>query len=666
MTAYMNSMNINSFLRPAGITLLVIIIAVPSLHGQIEGSLISLRRGALWTSFYPGKECLPFSNWTRISYGLDWPGFDPTWVGAFVGGPPSYLHTAGMWVGAKDDSGKIFGVEDWAMYAGTVTTEPGAKYTIRKHARRWPRGENYWLQKDSNEAEEVIDTEWEVNPAWIPSYTGERQLPVRITRTVRQWAGNQLDENYIIVEYIIRNISDSTAINEMYTMFTYALAPNTRGWSLLFPSYNAGARNVVYQYDQSRKMIFGYAEDSPSTTEVNEKYDYYKAGGPNGLGEYLAPANAGFRLLYSSPDTTGTASRINKVAWVAVPDAQDLYGPFGGASLGMDGRYGVLKDPTTVTEAATGSIDQRTTRRRWSIMSLGPFKINKKDSIRIVMAEFVAGASYSALRNPMDETTTGNQIGDAVRNAMNTMVTRTTMAYTNKNNVTDAPPSPDSVSILPPSSPKKIVNNIQWKNNVESIPDPDYTGAEALDLAGYRIYRSNYLPMGPWKLLVDIKKGDPQFMINASTYHFVDSTVVLGSGYYYSITSYDKGHSDWPITAVKDSVPPLESSIYASLYAKSSLDQSIIVRPYRATIPSSLSTDSILVVPNPFVLASGSLVPDEASIIKFVHVPSPAVLRIYTMRGDLVTTIRHDDGSGIIFWNQQTDYGQFVGSGVYL
>jgi len=36
------------------------------------------------------------------------------------------------------------------------------------------------------------------------------------------------------------------------------------------------------------------------------------------------------------------------------------------------------------------------------------------------------------------------------------------------------------------------------------------------------------------------------------------------------------------------------------------------------------------------------------------------------MRGDLVKTIEHNDGSGIAAWNQVTDYGQFAKSGIYI
>ncbi len=665
---------LSRFFAAAGMAMMSVGIFVEPIHAQVEGSQINLRRGALWTSFYYGKECIPFTNWARLSYGLDWPGFDPEWIGANVGGAASYTSTGGMWVAAKDDSGKIISVEDWAMYAGGVLPDASAKYIVTTHRLRWKNGENFWRQADPNEAEEVIDTRWEMNPNYVPQYTGDRQIPVRVTRTVRQWAGSQLDENYVIVDYTIKNISDTMRITELYSMLTYSLSPNSRGWYWLFPNYNQGPRNVLFNYNPSTKAIACYAEDFPGT-DANEKYDFYPNGGPLGKGEYLAPGYTGFRLLYSSPDSTGAASRVNKWAWVAAPDQQDLYGPFGSASAGLEARYNIVKDPTTASEAVTGFVDnQRLTRRRWSLMTLGPYNMNPHDSIRIAVAEFVAGPSYAdSINNPIVYKTdaSGNpivpgagQIGQAATKSLNNIMTRTSLAFNNNFRLPTPPPSPEYTVTLN-TDPKLIANIIKWKNDPESVPDPDYSGSEALDLAGYRVYRSGYLPIGPWVQVADIKKGDPKYLFG-STYTFVDSTVVLGTGYYYAVTSYDKGHSDWPVTPAKDSVPPLESSIYASLYAQSSLDPNLTIRPFRTTIAPAQSFNNVIVVPNPFVLESGSTIPDEKSVIQFINIPNPCTIRIYTIRGDLVKTIRHNDGSGIEFWNQQTDYGQFVGSGVYV
>ena len=209
-----------------------------------------------------------------------------------------------------------------------------------------------------------------------------------------------------------------------------------------------------------------------------------------------------------------------------------------------------------------------------------------------------------------------------------------------------------------------IANVIEWYDSVEAIPDRDYSGNEAYDLVGYRIYRSNYLPIGPWELIADIKKGDPQFYDPSKRkYKFVDTTVTIGFSYYYSITSYDTGHASWPPNpnarfpeTNSNRVPPMESSIFANR----------MVVPFKATIPATSELDKILVVPNPFIARSGFVNPRDVDVIQFVNIPSPCAIRIYTIRGDLVKTINHNDGSGIASWNQVTDYGQYVESGIYI
>ena len=101
----------------------------------------------------------------------------------------------------------------------------------------------------------------------------------------------------------------------------------------------------------------------------------------------------------------------------------------------------------------------------------------------------------------------------------------------------------------------------------------------------------------------------------------------------------------------------MESSIFANR-----LDE-----PFIATLPPKQNLDEILVVPNPFVIGEGFSRPGEQDRIQFVNIPNPCTIRIYTVRGDLVRTLEVGSGDGaIVSWDQVTDYGQFVESGVYI
>ena len=70
--------------------------------------------------------------------------------------------------------------------------------------------------------------------------------------------------------------------------------------------------------------------------------------------------------------------------------------------------------------------------------------------------------------------------------------------------------------------------------------DPDYEGEEALDVRGYRVYRSwppsHYWHYGPWEFLTDIPIGSTKYY-NPDTkkYSFIDSTSFSGYNYYYNV-----------------------------------------------------------------------------------------------------------------------------------
>ncbi|HSG81851.1 MAG TPA: hypothetical protein VLC48_06365, partial [Gemmatimonadota bacterium] len=80
--------------------------------------------------------------------------------------------------------------------------------------------------------------------------------------------------------------------------------------------------------------------------------------------------------------------------------------------------------------------------------------------------------------------------------------------------------------------------------------------------------------------------------------------------------------------------------------------------------------DSVKVVPNPFVMYSQfSTAGDEDRII-FTHVPPRGRLRIYTVTGVLVQTLRWGpsdlQGGGDLWFNLRTDVGDEMAAGLYL
>lgn len=640
---------------------LVLPLARPA-RAQVEAPILYLKRGQLWNAYAYAKTGAPFNNWRRIDIGMDWPGYDPEFVQADVGGAASHLLTGGLWFSAKDSKGRVIAIDDFAMYATSTTAESDAKYRVSEHRKKYGASGNHFLKANPNDAEDVIVSQWARNPNWTPQFAGDRQSPIRVRREVRQWGGYEREQNYILVEYTIKNTGDSTLFDAV-AMGAWAFGMNDRAHRVLFPQLSSGARNTRFFYNPSLRALTGWTVDTPDTPDRNEAHGWYAGFGPNGErpggGEFLAPAYAGIRFLASTRTKSGVTNAPASWAWMPADPNQDQQGPLVGQT-GFDQQYAILRDPRTARNATNNpgaSIFGK--NRMWSMFSFGPWDIAAGDSVTVAYAETIGGVSYDdATRLKLEE---AGQIGTRGLAAFNANVARAQFAYDHRYNVPDPPAAPPVEVRLfaDPADPSRIGNRVTWPATLDTQTDPDYTGAEARDLAGYRLYRSDYLPIGPWTLVRDVPKGTSQ---DGGGYAITDTTVRIGGAYYYALTAYDTGHATWPVDPAarfpetgSNRVPVLESSLFANRTQ----------RPFLTTIPQADDLSDVLVVPNPFVQRS-STTPGLEDQIQFVNVPSPATIRIYTMRGALVATIEHTEASGIARWNQQTDGELFVESGIYV
>ena len=629
-------------------------------EAQERNFSVALNRGRLWHSFYLAQQSDPLSDWRRLNFGMDWPGFDVAELRQSIGGSNTYMLAGGMYLTALTDSGTVYG---WADFARNVNSNDmvawegdNFRYLMRRHEHRWPDGENHWLRLDPNEAEEVIDSEWEINGAWFQP-VDNLAMPFSVKRTVRQWSGSRADEDYLIIEYTIGNVQRREPLRGVYLMFSYALAPNQRGWNLNFPNLTDGARNTIGSWDPDRQLLTAYAGDYRSTPAFDESFDpftFVKYDPINDRNlqqpEFVAPGFMGIKFLSIAPDSNGVADKINGFAWSAGSPSQDT-GPFESV-LGLNDKYDAMADPSLLTRAFVRDDDERMgDNRLYANVSLGPFTIERRDSIKIVLAQFVGGMSYEEARDPE---TTAADVAAAGDSAVQYLDERVRFNFEHDYRVPMPPPAP-AFSVVPFDEPGTIGNTLSFGTESESVADP-HQGT--VDIAGYRIYRSGQLPFGPWELLADIPVGDPTyFSADSQKYIYADTKVAIGFGYYYSVTAYDSGHDAWAVDP-SVSVPPLESSIFANRSREA----------FTTTLlPTRERVDRVTVVPNPFYRSSGFDEPGREKDIQFAFVPQVCTIRIYTLRGDLVKTIRHDDpGSGIAIWNQISDFGQYVKSGMYF
>jgi len=233
----------------------------------------------------------------------------------------------------------------------------------------------------------------------------------------------------------------------------------------------------------------------------------------------------------------------------------------------------------------------------------------------------------------------------------------------NRNNILDEGEDSNNNQIIdryilpsPPPMPNSYISlesntaTIFWQNNAESFKDPI---SQEKDFEGYRVYgakKTNNGTAGEFSLLLEVDKennigyntgftavkiideignGD-SVLINENYYHykFVNSGIKDGWLNYFAVTAYDRGDPEANLES-------LESSIYSNrTYVYPGLTEKDI--GYWEGEPT--------VYPNPY---RGQALWDgygsRNKMIWFRNLPLKAEIRIFSLAGDLVDIIQHDD-----------------------
>lgn len=209
--------------------------------------------------------------------------------------------------------------------------------------------------------------------------------------------------------------------------------------------------------------------------------------------------------------------------------------------------------------------------------------------------------------------------------------------------------------VHPPMTPTNGENSLELEATPGQIavrwppiPDTYRDPAKGVnDVAGYKVYRSSYFTIGPWTLVATIPK-DSARIVNGMV-EYIDSGLPFGVGNYYCVTSFD--------------TDGLESGKVNN--------NRFPVYPLRA--PNSEFPRNVYVVPNPFRQHSRLVGQGEQYRMEFIGIPGKCVITIYTLVGEIVQQIHHDDGSGSAAWGSVTNldyqlnkWTLGVAPGVYL
>ncbi len=278
------------------------------------------------------------------------------------------------------------------------------------------------------------------------------------------------------------------------------------------------------------------------------------------------------------------------------------------------------------------------------LVVVGPFSLNSGDTLKMVYV----GAVGQGLSGGVDDYWRGGTYVMGLRQVMDWAL----KAYYAGSQHSDPlhPSAPDEDEHwkvpVPPLSPALRYGGtpkgveLVWDDLPEKTPDPI---KGRIDFVKYRVYRAVYTPQN-WKLIAEFGL-DPTTGSYPHTY--IDTTASAGFSYYYVVTAVDEDG--------------LES-------AKSNYKKDAAGNPVALVVTSRTgkSLDDVVVVPNPYYGSAPWTATEIGDKVEFQNLPPSCVISIYTLSGDLVRTIVHNNGTGSEAWDLLTKNEQKVVSGVYI
>jgi hypothetical protein len=188
--------------------------------------------------------------------------------------------------------------------------------------------------------------------------------------------------------------------------------------------------------------------------------------------------------------------------------------------------------------------------------------------------------------------------------------------------------------------------------------DPETPEDESRDFEGFRVLRSSSGTLGSFEVLAEFDLPDNAIGRNTGlAFKYVDH-VPNGQEFYYAVVSFDRGAPSFGIETLASS--PLINLIKVAASPQPS---------------AGFSDQAVWTEPNPYIERSGfedAFITNAVQIenfrrIDFVNVPAKCTIRVFTVDGDLVTTIEHDDpSSSRAQWNLLSRNSRPIASGIYI
>ncbi|MCK4408436.1 MAG: hypothetical protein KAW67_00010, partial [Candidatus Eisenbacteria sp.] len=495
-----------------------------------------------------------------------------------------------------------------------------------------------------------------------------RSMGLRVVQESYQWTSEQTDD-FVGINF---TVTTTETIRMAYVGFMV--------------DADAGPEDVVGYYSDDRggfidTLIISVNPNNPTELDTLDITLAYMYDDPYGLDGNEALGYFGCMFLghpTSDPDTLTPGTLPNAPTRVRV-HAFEIWSSSGEDPDNDQDRYRFLRGEVDyplrdgVDNDIDGEVDEEDEWRvnidrkadsplDWRFMlSAGPFrKFAPGDTLSFQYA-FVAGLGLDGM---LQNAATAQQIYNGITQELPNCVG--TAESVRIHWVADTPPPPPNQEITAGDGFVRI----EWDDFPEDVEDPltrvkDFYGYQVWKAVGWT--RESSEPRDQdWQLVLDADRGDGGADLDTldtglegiGNYSFIDDKVKNGFAYWYSVTAYDStGGGEEPV-------------VYH--YGKYSQNKTFVV-PHSG-VQSSL--DDVRVVPNPYVnhdyMARWNLEPSEADPtgekLCFQNLPRDAVIRIYSLGGELVQTLYPDAATegGDACWNMISRNNQIIVSGVYL
>jgi len=588
------------------------LICLSSANAQVTWGKQTLKRGKLWATIW---NSLQYGDPTETQNGfhtIDYPGYSK---GTNVNDALNYVEAAGY---------AIYGVRD----------KIASSYTI--NSRFFPSGQDIFpieettLMKNYNLAdigvagEEIVTGGHHVNG-----------LNVDVSRRSMVWSYPGLND-FIIHEVTITN-NELSSVDSLYFGMRYGIRITQRSGSRGDEKFGWDSKEkLFYFYDHQRfrmedevPIVYNFGV-GPQRGDIGDSRDIYQQGirehelDAPGYFTVVVLDSAGGNIFQNILEHTGQG--LSEGAGTV--DQMFIQNSSSHATVKKVMTHQQPRLSWDEARAKGGEGGNKYERRPEFLISVGPLKLTPFSSVKIVFAEVMGEMDRAKIVE--GGVANVDLLATASRDSMLAHVRAAKKLYANNYLPTVFPPptpTDGENSLKISTTPGKI--NIEWPQIADSYKDPK-TGKN--DLVGYRVYRSSYFTIGPWTKIAEIKKEAA--VIEKGNVIYVDSDVQFGVGNYYCVTSYDSdGNESGKVNNSRFPIYPLRA-------------------------PNTDFPKNVYVVPNPFRQHSNLTGTGEKYRMEFIGIPAICKIKVYTLTGDVVQEISHNDGSGSEAWGsiKRLDY----------